>query len=88
MKIETKNKMKSIGGNAVAHAITAALGAVIIGGGKALGGKIGGLFKHEVKAEAATIPETKTSDETVSMEEVTETPEVTTEIFTEETTEE
>ena len=88
MKMETKNQMKSIGGNAVANAITAALGAVILGGGKVLGTKIGGIFKHEVKAEAATIPETKTSDETVSMTETTETPEVTTEIFTEGTTEE
>lgn len=87
MKIETKNQMKSIGGNAVANAITAALGAVIIGGGKALGGKIGGLVKREVKADTATIPEAKTSDETVSMTETTETPEVTTEIFAETETE-
>lgn len=87
MKLETKNQMKSIGGNAVANAITAALGAVILGGGKVLGTKIGGIFKREVKAEAATIP-TETSDTTVSMTETTETPTVETVEFTEETTEE
>lgn len=88
MKLETKNQMKSIGGNAVANAITAALGAVIIGGGKALGGKIGGMFKKEVKVEAATIPTTETSDTTVSMTETTETPTVETVEFTEVTNEE
>ena len=59
MKETTKNQMKSIGGNAVANALTAALGAIILGGTKAIGGKIGSLFqKKEIQATTVTIPET------------------------------
>lgn len=59
MKETTKQQAKAIGGNAISNALTAALGAIILGGTKAIGGKIGSLFqKKELAATNVTIPET------------------------------
>lgn len=68
MKESTKMQAKAIGGNAVANALTAALGAIILGGAKAVGGKIGSLFqKKELAATTVTIPETTPAEETIEM---------------------
>ena len=65
MKETTKTQMKSIGGNAISNALTAALGAIILGGTKAIGGKIGSLFsKKELAATTVTIPEITPAEET------------------------
>lgn len=73
MKETTKTQMKSIGGNAVANALTAALGAIILGGAKAVGGKVGSLFqKKELEATKVTIPETSPTEKEVAIEMPTE----------------
>lgn len=73
MKETTKAQAKAIGGNAVANALTAALGAIILGGAKAVGGKIGSLFaKKELAATTVTIPETTPAEAVTEVEMPTE----------------
>lgn len=73
MKETTKTQMKSIGGNAVANALTAALGAIILGGAKAVGGKVGSLFqKKELEATKITIPEASPVESVTKVEMPTE----------------
>lgn len=73
MKESTKMQAKAIGGNAVANALTAALGAIILGGAKAVGGKIGSLFtKKELAATTVTIPETTPAEAVNEVEMPTE----------------
>ena len=69
MKETTKTQMKSIGGNAISNALTAALGAIILGGTKAIGGKIGSLFqKKELAATNVTIPEATPAENVTEVE--------------------
>lgn len=83
MKESTKMQAKAIGGNAVANALTAALGAIILGGAKAVGGKIGSLFtKKELAATAVTIPETTPAEAVNEVEMPTEDIKVETNIET------
>jgi hypothetical protein len=73
MKETTKTQMKTIGGNAVANALTAALGAMILGGAKAIGGKIGSVFtKKELAATNVTIPEATPAEAVTEVEMPTE----------------
>lgn len=83
MKETTKTQMKSIGGNAISNALTAALGAIILGGTKAIGGKIGSLFsKKELAATNVTIPETTPAESVSEVEMPTEDIKVETNIET------
>lgn len=69
MKESTKTQVKSIGGNAVANALTAALGAIILGGAKAVGGKIGSLFaKKELAATTVVIPDATPAEAVTEVE--------------------
>lgn len=83
MKETTKQQAKAIGGNAVANALTAALGAIILGGAKAVGGKIGSIFaKKEIQATTVTIPETTPAENVTEVEMPTEDIKVETNIET------
>lgn len=83
MKETTKAQAKAIGGNAVANALTAALGAIILGGAKAVGGKIGSLFdKKELAATTVVIPDATPAEAVNEVEMPTEDIKVETNIET------
>lgn len=72
MKTETKAFIKNTGMTTLSQLLVTVVGSAVLGGAKFLGGKIGSAFsKKPLAVDKVDIPDIPTTEEAVSMPEVT-----------------
>lgn len=72
MKTETKAFIKNTGMTTLSQLLVTVVGSAVLGGAKFLGGKIGSAFsKKPLNVDNVDIPDIPTTEDTVSMGEVT-----------------